>query len=159
MRRKTKQSGVTLVEIIIGISIISMIVVAVGVSVTSFVDARSALLDDVKTLYLVEEGHELIKALRSSDWSTFDGLALDTIHYLDVSTSSLAFSTTPEVIDSDFYRSFIIREVYRDGSDDFATSTTPGATVDPDMKEVHVYVQGPNGTTSMPALLANIYAQ
>ena len=155
-----RQKGVTLIEVLIAISIISTIVIAVGFSVNTFVDARTNLLHNTRAVYLAEEGYEIIRALRDDSWSTLDALTLSDTHYLDVATSTIAFSGTQEVIDGLYYRSFVLSEVYRDGSsgDDITASTTAGATVDADMVEVTVSVFGPTGTTSLTAILSNLYA-
>lgn len=154
----TRQSGITLIEVLIAISIITAMLVAVGLSVTAYVDARAALLDDMKAVYLAEEGYEVLRALRDEDWNTLDTLSLDTTYYFDLATTTLAVGGTPEVIDGAFTRSFALREVYRDGDDDITASTTTGATVDTEILEVEVTVVGPTGTTSMKSLLSNINA-
>lgn len=152
------QSGITLVEVVVGISIIAAAVVAIGFSVNAYVDARAVLLTDVKATYLAEEGYEIVRALRDDDWNTIDALALDTLLYLDVSTTTIAIGGSPEVIDTDFTRSFVLRELYRNGSNDITSSTTAGATVDDEGREIEVYVNGPNGTTSFQAIFTNLHA-
>lgn len=154
----TRQSGITLIEVLIAISIITAMLVAVGLSVTAYVDARADLLDDMKAVYLAEEGYEVLRALRDEDWNTLDTLSLDTTYYFDLATTTLAVGGTPEVIDGSFTRSFALREVYRDSDDDITASTTTGATVDTEILEVEVTVVGPTGTTSMKSLLSNINA-
>ena len=129
-----------------------------GISVNTFVDARRALLNDTKSLYLAEEGYETLRALRDDDWNTLDALIIGTTYYLDVATTTIAVSGTPEVIDGEFYRSFVFNDVYRDADDDVTASTTPGATVDPEILEVTVSVFGPSGTSSLTALLTNLHA-
>lgn len=152
------QSGITLIEVLVAVSIVSAILVVVGFSVTSFVEARSRLLVNTEALYLAEEGYEIVRALRNDDWATIDGYTVDTTYYLDVATTTIAIGGTPEVIDGTYYRSIIFREVYRDGNDDITASTTPGATVDPDMREVEIAVFGPTGTTTLRAIIGNIFS-
>lgn len=151
-------SGISLIEVMLAVSIVAAMVVAIGFSITTYVDARARLLDDTKALYLAEEGYEVLRAIRSNDWNDLDALTLDDYNYLDVSTTTADIGTSLEVIDGEFYRSFILREVYRDSDDDVTSSTTPGATVDTEILEVTIYVAGPNGTTSLTGLLANIHA-
>lgn len=153
-----RQQGITLIEVIVAVGIVAVAIVAIGFSVNAFVEARTALLHNTKALYLVEEGYEILRALRDDDWNTLDALSLDSPHYFDVSTTTLAVSGTPEVIDGIYYRSFEFTAVYRDGNDDVTASTTPGATVDNDIREVEISVFGPNGTSSLTALISNLYA-
>ncbi len=153
-----RQAGVTLIEVLIAISIITSMLVVVGLSVTAYVNARTELLDDMKAVYLAEEGYEMLRALRDDDWNTLDALTRDTIYYFDVATTTLAVGGTPEVVDGSFARSFVLREVYRDGDDDITASTTSGASVDTEIVEVEVTVVGPSGTSSVTSLLSNIDA-
>lgn len=158
MTPRIKQSGITLVEVLVGISIVTVSLVAIGFSITSYVEARAALLIDTKAMYLAEEGYETLRAIRDTDWDTLDVLAVNTSHYLDISTTTIAVSATPEIIDLDFERWFIVREVYRNATDDIVSSTTPGATVDNGARDVTIYVESPSGTSSLRAILTNIHA-
>jgi type II secretory pathway pseudopilin PulG len=158
MTTRTSESGITLVEVIIGVSIIATLLVAIGFSVTAYVNARTALLNNVKSAYLAEEGYEIIRALRDDDWTTIDALALDTTLYLDVTPSTIAVTNTPEVIDTDFSRSFVLRAVYRDVNDDIVSASNPGATVDDGSREVEITVTGPSGTDTFEAVITNLYA-
>lgn len=153
-----RQQGITLIEVVVAVGIVAVAIVAIGFSVNAFVDARSALLHNARAVYLAEEGYEILRAVRDDSWNTLDALSINNTHYLDVSTTTLAISGTPEVIDGIYYRSFEFTAVYRDGNDDVTASTTPGATIDNDMLEVEVSVFGPTGTSSMTALISNIYA-
>ena len=152
------QQGITLIEVLAALSIIAVMVVVIGFSVTSFVDARSELLNNTKAVYLAEEGYEILRALRNDDWSIIDALVIGDTNYFAVATTTIAVSGTPEVIDGEFYRSFKLSSVYRDGDDDITDSTTPGAVVDTEILEVTVSVFGPTGTTSLTAILSNIFA-
>lgn len=149
-----RQQGITIIEVIVAISIISIMVVVIGYSVITFVDARSQLLSNTQAIYLTEEGYEILRALRNDDWNTIDALTVGDTYYFDVATTTITITSTPEVIDGTYYRSFELAPVYRDGNDDIATS----GTIDPDTLEVTVSVYGPTGTTSLTAILANIYA-
>lgn len=40
MVRATRESGVTLIEVIVGVSVISALLVAIGLSITAYMDAR-----------------------------------------------------------------------------------------------------------------------
>lgn len=153
-----KEKGVTLIEVMVAISIIATIVVVVGFSVTAYVDARSRLLNDTKSTYLAEEGYEILRALRDDDWNTIKSLTVGVTQYLSVSTTTIAVSVTQEVIDGEFYRSFVLSPVYRDSNDDVTVSTTPGATIDTGTLEVTMSVFGPTGTTSLKGILTNLHA-
>ncbi len=156
--KQLRQSGVSLIEVMVAVSIIASMLGVVGFSVQSYVNARANLVNDMKALYLAEEGYEILRALRDDDWTTLSDLTIGSTYYLSVSTTTIATTTTQEIIDGEFYRSFVLDEVYRDGDDDVTVSTTPGATVDPDTLEMTMSVGGPSGTTTLRALLTNLHA-
>jgi prepilin-type N-terminal cleavage/methylation domain-containing protein len=158
MRRSFYAKGMSLVEVLIGISIISVMLVVIGYSINTYVNARAALLNNTKATYLAEEGIEVIRAVRDNDWNTIDALPTNTTRYLSVSTTTFSIVTTPEVIDTNFYREFKVRPVYRNASDDIVASTTVGATVDDGSRQIDMYVGGPAGTTTMQAIITNLYA-
>lgn len=158
MKYATKKSGVTLVEVILGISIISIAAVAIGYSIDAYVATRAALLSDLKAAYLAEEGYELVRSVRDDDWMVLGALALDTLHYLDVSSTTATVTATPEVIDGEYTRSFELEALYRNASDDVTTFGAPGATIDDGGRRLEVNVHGPNGTTTFEAIITNIHA-
>lgn len=153
-----RASGIALVEVLLAVAIITVIGVAVSYSIISYTTARESLLTDVKTAYLAEEGYELMRALRNDDWSTFESLALDTPLFLSVSTSTIAIAGGSEVIDGTHSRQVILREVWRDSDDDITASTTVGASIDLDLRQVEVTVGGPSGTTTFTGILSNVFA-
>lgn len=158
MGARTQVAGVTLIEVLIGISILTVALLALGFSINAYVDARTALLNETKATYLAEEGYETIRAIRDTNWNTIDALSIGTTYYFELSTTTLAIGATPEVIDGSFRRSFVVRSVYRNASDDIVASTTAGASIDDGSREVQVFVAGPTGTTSLSAILTNIHA-
>lgn len=155
MLLRQKSSGFSLVEIMIGISLVVVISVFVGATVVQFSSVRAQILDDANKAYLAEEGYEIIRLLRDADWSNINSLTTDTFHYLEVSTTTLAISSAPEMVENKYNRSFLLRDVYRNGSGEIVASTTAGASVDSDIKKVLVYVGDDNSTTTYQALLAN----
>ncbi len=153
-----RQSGVSLIEVIVAMAIITSMLVAVGFSVTSYVDARTQLLDNTKSVYLAEEGYEMLRVIRDDDWSTINGLVNGTTYYFDVTDTTLAITATPEIIDTDFTRSFVLSRAFRDSNDDIVDSSDPSAVVDSGTRVIDVSVAGPTGTSTLKALIANLYA-
>jgi type II secretory pathway pseudopilin PulG len=158
MRRSLYTKGVSLVEVLIGISILAVMLVVIGYSINTYVNARAALLNNTKATYLAEEGIEIVRAVRDNNWNTIDALPTNTTRYLSVSTTTFSIVTTPEVIDNNFYREFKVRPVYRNASDDIVASTTVGATVDDGSRQIDMYVGGPAGTTTIQTIITNLYA-
>lgn len=156
--RMVHTAGVSLVEVIIGIAVIASIVFASGLAVTQMVEARERLVDNTKALYLTEEGYELLRAVRDNDWSDIDALTVGDTYYFSITPGAIAITGTPEVVDGEFTRSFVIDEVSRDNDDDIVPNGTSGATVDDELREVTVTVVGPSGTKTLTGILGNIYS-
>ena len=155
--RFSTQAGVTLVEVVTGVAIVSIILIAIGFSIQTYIEARATLLVNLEATYLAEEGYEIIRSIRDENWSTLSAIPVNTTRYIAVSTTTRAITTTPEVIDTDFRRSFKLQSVYRNATDDIVASTAPGATIDSDSLELEMSVAGPNGTTTLEAILTNLY--
>lgn len=153
---KKKNKGVALVEVIIGVSLVSLISIFIGLAVTQFVNTRNVILSDTKKMYLAEEGYESIRFLRDENWSNISSLTSNTYYFLQISTTTVATSGSPEVIDGVYKRSFLIQPVYRGNSGDVVASTSAGAVLDTDTKKIFIFVNDTNGTTSVNALLTNL---
>lgn len=155
---RTYQRGVTLIEVLVGISILAVTLIAIGFSVTSYVTARQELVSETKATYLTEEGYEVLRAIRDTDWNTLQALTPNATYYLALSTTTFATSNTPEIIDSTYRRSFIVRSVYRNATSDIVGSGAAGATLDNGTRQFDISVNGPTGTTTFYAILTNVHA-
>lgn len=156
MMRSSNQSGVTIVEIIFGVAIAGLAIVFITHTLTLFFNTSTQTLNRTQALYLVEEGQELLTHLRDTNWDTFGTtLANNTPHYLAVSTTTVAVTATPEVIDNTFTRSFVLSEVRRDSSTHDLVAT--GGVVDPGGRYVTVSVTWDGNTVSSTGLLTNIH--
>ena len=153
-----RTAGVSLVEVVIGVTVISVLVFAAGYSIVQMVEARERLVANTKTMYLAEEGYEMVRALRNNDWTDLESLTIGDTYYLDITTSAITISTTPEVIDGAYRRSFVVDEVSRDSDDDIVPNGTTGSSVDPEAREVTVIVGGPAGTSTLTGVLGNLYS-
>lgn len=152
-----KINGVALIEIVVGIAVLAVILVAVSLSITTYVDARGQLLTQAKTTYLAEEGIEIMRAIRDDSWNDITVETVDTVRYLDVTSTTLGISGTVETIDTDYTRQVVLRDLYRNNDDDVVPSTTPGASIDPESRIVEVTVTGPDGSVTLTSILSNIH--
>lgn len=156
MRNITKRfdHGVALVEVVIGVAIVGIVIAFISYSFGLFVNASGRSLERTQAMYLAEEGMEVLRSLRDSDWTTFgSGLSLNTTYYLDIDPTTLTTTGTPEVIDGKFTRSFELAAVERDGNDDLASS----GTTDNGARYVTVTVSWDSEDISLTSLLTNIY--
>lgn len=146
--------GISMVEVVIGVALVGLVVVVVSHTLGLFLQASDRTLTHTQALYLAEEGQEILRYIRDADWNDISTLTNDTPYYLDVTDTTLAITTTPEIVDGIFLRTFEVSEVRRDGTEDIVAS---GGSVDTDARYVTVSVGWNQATVTVPALLTNIH--
>lgn len=156
--KRINNQGMSLVEVIIASAIASVVAIFVGVTVAQFASVRADILNDTKKLYLAEEGYELIRLVRDEDWSDLSNIPAQDYFYLQISTTTLAVGSSPEIIDGEYVRSFRLMPLYRNNQGNIVTSTTSGAVNDDNGREVYIYVADDSGTTTLRSLLMNFSA-
>ncbi|MDB5204286.1 MAG: seg [Candidatus Taylorbacteria bacterium] len=147
---KNKNKGVSLIEIVIACSIIS-ITLLVLVSVYSAVAKYS--LSNVRTLkgtQLVEESVEVLHYLRDSGYARNIGaLTNGTIYHLywdaNVNSGSWTATTTNILLESRFQINVVLSQVSRDASFNVVSS---GGTVDTGSRKATVSVSWKEGTST-----------
>lgn len=82
----------------------------------------------IKGQLLAEEGLEALRLMKGAGWGALSSLPTGTTRYLALGSSSWSATTTPEVVDGQFSRSFTLSPVYRGATDDIVSS---GGTADP----------------------------
>ncbi len=143
---KRTDQGLSLVELLVGASILSIFIVSLVVVFQNLLVRSFNSVERVQASYLLEEGIEAVKALRDENWDeNIDGLTFGDTYYLDyVSGLWIPVSSQPEFIDGVFDRSFILEAVERDGND----VITDSGTVDPNTVKVSVFVSWAQGTAT-----------
>lgn len=158
MKLMYKNKGVSVIEVMIALVIFSLIFAFIFQTFTLFFESQRLTLHSTQALYLAEEGQEILHYLRDDDWMAFSSLTLNTEYYLEVATSTLATSNTPEVIDGMFTRSFMLTEAYRNGDDDLVDSGAPGAVADPENFIVIMNVEWGDGhVVELQSLITNLH--
>ena len=152
-------TGMALVEIIIGSAIISGGVLAAIVSYNTYVNYALANNKNIQASYLLEEGLEVMTFFRDSGWTAnISGLSTSTTYYLNYSSGAWATTTTPQYVDGVFLRSISVSDVKRDAIDQISAS----GTYDPNTKKITAtidYLQGQATTTkSLSLYITNINA-
>ncbi len=153
-----KSTGVTSIEVVLGVSLAGIIIVYSATSIVQFINTARDVTVKTQALYLAEEGLELVRFIRDNDWTEISSLSLGSTEYLAVTGSDVSVSGAPEVID-EFTRSFSIENVYRNSSTfDIVASTTGGSVADPDAKYVTATVSwgNPTKSVSLTTILTNI---
>jgi len=130
-----QQKGFFLVEVIVAVSVIATVLLFLLSGIQDSVEASQRSLERMQASYLLEEGAEALRGLRSSGWSAISSLQSNTTYYLSWSGSSWSITTTPQTVDS-FTRTITAESVYRDGNGDIAGS----GTIDTGTKKITVTV-------------------
>lgn len=154
------ESGLGLVEVLIGASIIVVGILAILVTHSTYVKYALSHDEEVQSTYLLEEGIEAMTLLRDTSWSA------NIVPISTSATTSLYFngtawtmsSTTNEYIDGIFTRNVRVYAVNRDVNGKIADV----GTNDPDTRKIVVTLTYPErtGTTteSITKYLVNMYA-
>lgn len=150
--------GITLVEVVLGIAMISGVLVTVALTLTVFMQSADLALERTSALYLAEEGIAVMQYLRSDDWDTISAQSVGTPFYLTLATSTIGLSGSPEVIAGTYTRRITLNNLYRNSSGDIVGSGDAGASVDADARYVLVEVATTDATTSLEAILTNFHA-
>ncbi|MEX0931029.1 MAG: type II secretion system protein [Candidatus Paceibacterota bacterium] len=154
MRTCYKNNGIALIEILVGIAIVGFVLVFVSHTITLFLSSSELVLQQSRAVYLAEEGQELVRYLRDEDWNTIADLTEGTTYYVSVSTTTISATTSPEIIDDLFTRSFVVEELLRDGNDDVVDS---GGSVDQNGRIVTVDVSWNGESVNFVSIITNLY--
>ena len=109
-----KDSGFSLVEIVIAASIISFSLVSMVSIASSSIAYSRRSVNTYSATTLAEEGIEAVRILRGGSWSSISGLTLDTPYYLTFTTPADAWSLgLTKKIDGAFTRVITVSAVRR----------------------------------------------
>jgi Tfp pilus assembly protein PilV len=152
-----RKNGFGMIEVVLGISIIFLAFFGV-IAVAQFsVRVSGESTNNVKAVFLMEEGMEALKNLRDRGWSNISSLTADTNYFFNFTGSAWATSAANVFVDGFYERKFKLENVYRNANQDIATS----GTLDPNTKKATVYVswrtQSGTTTRSVSAYLLNLF--
>lgn len=115
--------GIALVELIVGIALVSVIMLAIVGLAARNIRLSQIVLENVQADFLVEEGIEAIKLMRNDAWTNLTALAYDQEYGLAYVGTSWTATTASDTTDG-FTRTFVLSEVTRDINDDIADTGT-----------------------------------
>lgn len=155
---KNNKSGFGLLEIIVGIAVISISIFGIILISVISLRAMNEALNNVKASFLLEEGVEAIKILRDRRWSSnIAPLVSGNDNYLSFDGSTWQTTSVNTFIDSKFERKFVLENVLRDANYDIASS----GALDANTKKFMILVswQERNGTTTkqISGYITNIF--
>ncbi len=142
--------GFSLVELIIGLAIVTIVFIAVFTAYSRFLAIELEVPHQIKGSFLLEEGLETMRFMRDGGWDTnIATLSTTSVYQLYWTGATWQATTTPQVIGGLFYRTLSISDVKRDSNDDIASV----GTYDPNTKRIDVSVSWPSrtGTTTKTA--------
>lgn len=112
-----RNTGLSLIEILIGSAIISVTLVSMVAAYAAVERYAFANMHALKATHLAEEGVEAIKFMRDSGWaSNISSLSDNTAYHLYWDGSKWTSTTSEYYIDTKFDRVFTLSPVNRDGS-------------------------------------------
>jgi prepilin-type N-terminal cleavage/methylation domain-containing protein len=133
MKDKTKNKGLSLVEVVISASLLSIVALAAVNCYSIYLSYVLANQSNVQAAFLLEEEMEAVIFLRDKGYGeNISSLPLDTPIYLMWNGSLWATSTTPEYVDGQFLRSFVVSGVLRDSDGRISGSGSD----DPDTRKI-----------------------
>lgn len=158
-RLKKAYPGVGIIEVIGILAIVTIGLFALNELIAFNFGVTSKGIFQERALALAQEGVEVMTILRNQSWSgEIDSLIVGTSYYpqFNSGTNTWSLTTTPPpLINGIFNRSIVIEDVYRDASNNIATS----GTLDPNTKKITVTVswtsQGQIKTVTVPTYLTN----
>ena len=156
------KKGLSIIEVIVGVSILLLAFLGLVTGYNRFIRASFNTVPTIKASYLLEEGAEALKILRDTSWSAkIAPLSTATTYALDFSTTTAIWSatTTNTSIDTIFYRTFTVTNLNRDANSDISTST---GTYDANIKLITLSVawkdRAATTTRQMSFFLANLFS-
>ncbi len=158
--KKARQTtGMSLVEILIGCTIITIGILALINTYSVYVKYALTHDKNVQASYLLAEGLEAVSLLRDQSWSAnITPLSSGTTYYLAFNGTSWTLMAGMQYVDSIFLRTAVLEDVTRDASDKIISSS---GTADANTKKVTITVAYPqsNGTTtqSISKYITNLY--
>src|SRR3989344_5661009 len=114
MKFQSQSCGISLVEVIVGTSLILIAVLSVVSAFNFFLHLGFGNIRTLQAAYLLEEGIEATLLIRDDSWANISSMTVSTPYFLSWSGSFWQATPTEVVIDQTFERTVTIENVYRD---------------------------------------------
>src|SRR3989344_7757596 len=123
LSKKKKSYGFSLIEIVVGVSIIAITFVGLVSTYNIFFKVALKNTKKIQSAYLLEEGLEAIRSVRDESWDgNIASLATNTNLSLTYNGSEWVVGSGGVMIDGLFFRQFKVFDVYRDANNDISSS-------------------------------------
>jgi len=110
------KKGISVVEVVIASSIISIFMMTVSSVYSNFVQLSYDNVNKTQSVFLLDEGVEAVKTMSAYSWDQVGSSTPDTDYYLVWQDNRWQSTTTSGMIDDFFIRKFKVQDVYRDPS-------------------------------------------
>ncbi len=163
IKMKNSDKGFTILEVLIGASIMLLITTGILSSYVLYLQASGSNTQSIQAAFLLEEGVEGMKSIRDAGWTAnIVPLTTGTPYYLSWGVASSAWQTTTVSTSTDgFVRKIILYPAYRDVNSNLVSSTTPGAVVDTGTRQLNVTLawsyKNSTSTRSIMTYISNIF--
>ncbi len=108
-----------MVEVLIGASIFLVVILGLSSALKIIIQASLTNTSKIQAIFLAEEGIEAVRVLRDGGWAAnIQSLSSGTNYFLTFDGTTFKSTTTPSYVDSTFYRTLRISDVYRNASQD-----------------------------------------
>jgi len=156
------KQGIGLIEIVVGVGIISISLIGIVVAFALHFRAANVNTEKIQEQYLLEEGVEALRYLRNVSWnSNIAPLSTSTTYHLPFIGTTWEATTTATTTLETFTLTFVFSDVFRRTvDDDIVASTSPDTKyLDTNIKHVTMSVLNMtrNEETSVETYLANLF--
>ena len=150
MKRENHYKGIGLVEVIVSVSILTIIMVGLISTFNYYVGAGTKSTEKIQGSLLAEETLEALRYMRDGAWKNIGDLATGTPYHLEFTGALWKSTTTQIIIDGTFEQTFVLDDVYRRDSDDDIVPFSSGdaKTLDPDTLLITVSILTDGATTT-----------
>lgn len=125
---RTKKPAFSLIEIVVVLFLVVVIVPAINNVLSQSVRAMGTAQREVEALYLAQEGMEVVRAIRDSNWDSFASMSGQ--KYLNTVANPPMLSDSSTLIDNKYERVVSIAQLYRDNSDELTTDSVGNEEAD-----------------------------
>ncbi len=155
---KNAYRGFGLIEIVIGAAILTTSLLGISFYYQQALNVSQRTGNFVRAGFLMEEGIEVAKFFRDTNWTNISGFTPGATYYLSWNGTTWATTTTNTFIDGTFERTLVVDNISRDANDDIVSS---GGTLDAGTKKATVSIswneKGATTTKRVSTYLTNFF--
>lgn len=154
---KIFSKGVSVIEIIIASSIISITVLSIIVAINFFIKLSIINSKEAGAVLLLEETLESVQLIRDKGWSNISNSDTSIKYHIYWSTSDYFATTTPQLINGIYTRTIQFQNVERDLNDDITSNGNDDPNTRKVLIEISWEVFGETKIKTAEMLIHNVY--